>query len=322
MKLKALSCIPIFFIVGCNNHHAPASSAKVASQQQGGGSNALTYEGRIKTIILAHCMPCHAPGTAQPNWTDYDTAFAKKDKIYEHVYVTRDMPQGSTTITDLERKTIADWVTAGAPRGAVDSTIPPAVAPTPPVVSVPQLPPPYTGISALVQTCKSCHVQADGSTSRPAVPHIAGQSATYLETELSAFRSRTRMGSESKTMWGMIPRTMDDSTIHLLAQYFSQQEWSPADSGEQKALILAGKKIFENGKGDSVPACLSCHGNNAEGIEGNGPRLAGQNLEYVLNQFKNFRLNDRQEAVAMPDIVKSLSDDDLRALASYIASKK
>ena len=49
-----------------------------------------------------------------------------------------------------------------------------------------------------------------------------------------------------------------------------------------------GKNIFENGKGD-VPACQSCHGQNAEGNDSLGtPRLAGQIYQFLVKQLTDF----------------------------------
>ena len=47
-----------------------------------------------------------------------------------------------------------------------------------------------------------------------------------------------------------------------------------------------GKKIFLEGKGDVVPACITCHGQKALGEDSMGtPRLAGQSAKFIVKQI-------------------------------------
>ena len=66
-----------------------------------------------------------------------------------------------------------------------------------------------------------------------------------------------------------------------------------AEVGKVSANPANGKVIFTQGKGD-VPACLSCHGENALGNDAMGaPRLANIGYVYIVKQLTNFAADKR-----------------------------
>jgi cytochrome c553 len=83
------------------------------------------------------------------------------------------------------------------------------------------------------------------------------------------------------------------------------------------ALAADGKALFAD-KG-----CTACHGEDAKTPMQEGfPRLAGQNADYVLAQLKDMKSGARangQVADTMKPIVADLGDDDMKALADYVA---
>ncbi len=86
------------------------------------------------------------------------------------------------------------------------------------------------------------------------------------------------------------------------------------------ANVTNGKNIFENGKGDAVPACQTCHGEKAMGIDAMGtPRLANVGYVYIVKQLTNFAEDKRTDLTLqqMNGIAKGLSAQDMRDLAAY-----
>ena len=77
--------------------------------------------------------------------------------------------------------------------------------------------------------------------------------------------------------------------------------------------------------GDQVVAqkgCAACHGAKGEGNPQAGfPRLAGQSAAYIEAQLKAFASGERANAI-MQGPAKSLSPDEMRAVAEYYASLK
>lgn len=64
--------------------------------------------------------------------------------------------------------------------------------------------------------------------------------------------------------------------------------------------------------------CTECHGDNGVSKTPNVPSLGGQPELFVLYQLVAFREGNRK-APAMNDMMKDMSDDDLRAAAAYVA---
>ncbi len=88
------------------------------------------------------------------------------------------------------------------------------------------------------------------------------------------------------------------------------------------ALAANGADIAHNGKGDAVPACSACHGEQGEGQPDNGfPRLAGLNAGYIVHQLTSFANKTRKNDIMAP-IAGGLNEDDRQAVATYFASLK
>jgi len=93
-----------------------------------------------------------------------------------------------------------------------------------------------------------------------------------------------------------------------------------ADESAATANPTNEKNIFENGKGDSVPACATCHGDKAMGNDDMGtPRLANIGYVYIVKQLTNFAEDKRTDLTMMQmnAIAKALTPQDMRDLASY-----
>ena len=94
-----------------------------------------------------------------------------------------------------------------------------------------------------------------------------------------------------------------------------------AETGAVTVNLANGKNLFENGKADgSVPACQTCHGEKAMGMDVMGsPRLANVGYVYIVKQLTNFAEDKRTDTIMMQmnGISKALSEQDRRDLAAY-----
>lgn len=70
--------------------------------------------------------------------------------------------------------------------------------------------------------CATCH-NADGNSSVPIYPKLAGQHATYIESALKAYRDGQRKGGQSVIMTPMA-KPLSDQDIADLAAFFSSQK--------------------------------------------------------------------------------------------------
>ena len=170
----------------------------------------------------------------------------------------------------------------------------------------------------VVNTCSQCHGDR-GVTTAPLFPNLAAQDKDYLVAQLKAFREHKRSDAHAQAyMWGMANPLTDD-VIDQVATYFSALPPSSGNKDQDVAEVAAGKKIYEAGiDAENVPACNACHGDTAAGTS-TIPRLAGQHREYLASQILAFRTNQRDNPV-MHANVEHMTDDQVRAIAAYLAS--
>ena len=191
----------------------------------------------------------------------------------------------------------------------------------PPAAAPPAAAPPTAGpvdVSGTIHMCSSCH-GPDGRSVSSTFPRLAGQQKDYIETQLKAFRDKTRADPHAKTyMWGMAAR-LSDPLILGIADYYSRQPavaGTPGNSPE----AAAGAKIYTEGiAAESVPACKACHGDHAEGNSAI-PRLAGQHRAYIEAQLEAFPSNARANEV-MHDNSKGLTAEEIRDVAAYVQTQ-
>jgi cytochrome c553 len=169
--------------------------------------------------------------------------------------------------------------------------------------------------------CSKCH-GATGLSVSPIFPKLAGQQSGYIEGALKLFRERGRSDPHARAfMWG-IARGLTDDQIEGVAQYFASQPAMRGTAPRNPALAEKGKSIYENGVLEhGVIACSTCHGPNAEGDASNAfPRLAGQHRDYLVLQLAYFHGLLRENAV-MQGVAANITDDEIAAVAEYLASK-
>ncbi len=165
--------------------------------------------------------------------------------------------------------------------------------------------------------CVACHGAAGNSTISQN-PKLAGQHAAYLAKQLGNFTEATR---NNAVMTGMAKALSADDIKNVTA-YLSVQMPKPG-AAKNKDLVEAGKKIYRAGIGAiNVPACAGCHGPNGSGIPALFPRLAGQHQDYTVAQLTSFRSGARSNSPEMMAIAKRMSDEEITAVADFVAGLK
>ena len=76
-------------------------------------------------------------------------------------------------------------------------------------------------------------------------------------------------------------------------------------------------------KGEAIfsQACVACHAADGNSSTPSNPKLAQQHPEYLLKQLQEYKSGKRANAV-MSGMVAALSDDDMRNIAFWLASKQ
>lgn len=168
-----------------------------------------------------------------------------------------------------------------------------------------------------ILACVACHGAAGASTIVQN-PKLAGQHEAYIVKQLTNFKGPDRVNP----IMSNIAKALTDDDMKNLAAYLNAQPVKPG-AAKNKDTVDAGKKIYRGGIAEkNVPACASCHGPTGAGIPAQFARLGGQHQEYTLAQLMDFRAGTRKNSVQMTTISKRLSDDEMQAVADYIAGLK
>ena len=170
---------------------------------------------------------------------------------------------------------------------------------------------------AKAMTCTACH-GAEGNSSIPTWPNIAGQSASYIVSQLNAFKGGLRTDPL------MAPQAMmlSDEDMRNVAVYFESLP-AAAMAVANAATVSKGEALYRGGNADAgIPACLACHGPTGRGNPAaNYPAVQGQHATYTAKQLRDYasggRTSDGKTRI-MRDISSRLSADDIEALASYV----
>ena len=167
-----------------------------------------------------------------------------------------------------------------------------------------------------VRNCTWCHGASAQGVSM--APRLAGQRADYLANELEAFASHQRDEFLStKYMWYATAH-LDPSTARNLAEYFSALPPESAKDGDS-ALAAEGRILFENGvPNENIAACQACHGPEAQGVR-EIPRLSGLSYSYLKRRLEEWSLGRDTWGTSMPKVARSLSPNQIAALASYLS---
>jgi cytochrome c553 len=165
--------------------------------------------------------------------------------------------------------------------------------------------------------CASCH-GAGGNSTINTNPKLAGQIDTYIHKQLVDFTTPARNNPVMTTYAKMLT---DDEKKNIAAWLATQQPKQGA--ARNKDTLELGRKIYRGGIADrGVAACASCHGATGAGLPAQYPRLAGQHQDYTVAQLQAFKTGARSNSAPMATLAKRLSDDEMKAVADYIAGLK
>ena len=165
-----------------------------------------------------------------------------------------------------------------------------------------------------ILACVACHGAAGNSTITQN-PKLAGQHDAYIQKQLHNFKGPDR---NNAIMTG-IAKALGEDDVRNIAAYLEQQKPAPG-SARNKNTVDLGKKIYRAGIVEKqVPACAGCHGPNGSGIPAQYARLAGQHQDYTIAQLTNFRTGTRANSAQMTAVGKRMSDEEMQAVADYIA---
>ncbi|HEY8606927.1 MAG TPA: c-type cytochrome [Noviherbaspirillum sp.] len=168
-----------------------------------------------------------------------------------------------------------------------------------------------------IMACVGCHGAAGNSTIAQN-PKLSAQHAEYIAKQLHDFKTPQR----NNPIMSPIAKAMTDEDIKNVAVYLDRQAAKPG-AAKNKDIVELGKKIYRGGIAEkNVPACAACHGASGGGMPAQFARLAGQHQDYTVVQLTSFRAGARKNSAQMTTIAKRMSDEEIQAVADYVAGLK
>jgi cytochrome c553 len=169
------------------------------------------------------------------------------------------------------------------------------------------------------ERCVECHGTHGQGTHEAKFARLAGQHPAYIIRQVQNFRTSARKNDAM----AIAARAVSDEDLLDIAAFFSSQ---PRYKGDGKPGSAAALRLVNQGDAArGIPACVSCHGADSLGQALPGllvPSLAGQEYQYLLNQFGEWRNGWRADSPdgSMVRIAKALTETEINELSQYFAS--
>ncbi|NYH20838.1 cytochrome c553 [Paraburkholderia bryophila] len=177
------------------------------------------------------------------------------------------------------------------------------------------------GTAQGVAACIGCHGAKGEGNAAAGFPRLAGLSAAYLSTQLTAFAEGTRPNPIMQPMAKLLTASERSAVASYFAGLPAPAGVKASDSGSVTPANV-GAWIATRGRWDqALPACVQCHGPGGIGVAPTFPPLAGQPAAYIASQLHNWKDGKRPPGpmALMPVVASKLSDADITAVADYYA---
>jgi cytochrome c553 len=160
------------------------------------------------------------------------------------------------------------------------------------------------------EICAACHGEA-GISQTENIPSLAGQQDQFIQWQLVFFRSGARKSEQMQP----IVEQIDNNDIRNLGAYFASLTPFKASTPDDNP------ELSKHGAQAAVGRrCASCHIDTFAGTKAVA-RLAGQREEYLLKALHDYKSGVRSggAGAAMADVAYPLSEEEITALAHYLA---
>src|SRR6201996_8250343 len=160
------------------------------------------------------------------------------------------------------------------------------------------------------EICAGCHGE-NGISQTENIPSLAGQQDQFIQWQLVFFRSGARKNEQMQP----IVEQIENEDIRNLGAYFASLTPFKASTPDDNPDLS--KKGAEAAVGRR---CASCHTDTFAGTKAVA-RLAGQREEYLVKALHDYKSGVRSggAGAAMSDVAYPLSDEEITALAHYLA---
>jgi cytochrome c553 len=159
------------------------------------------------------------------------------------------------------------------------------------------------------EMCAGCHGE-NGISQMENVPSLAGQLDQYIQWQLVFFRAGARKNEQMQP----IVEQLNNEDIRNLGAYFASLTPPKGPTDNDPDLSEKGKQAAAG------RVCASCHTDTYAGTKAVA-RIAGQREEYLVKALHDYKSGVRSGGAqaAMADVAYPLSEEEITALAHYLA---
>jgi len=165
------------------------------------------------------------------------------------------------------------------------------------------------GKAKAMEVCGACHGE-NGISQTENIPSLAGQLDQYIQWQLVYFRAGSRKNEQMQP----VVEPLNNEDIRNLGAYFASLTPPKGPSDDNPDLSEKGKQAAVGRR------CASCHTDSFAGTKAVA-RIAGQREEYLVKALHDYKSGVRSGGgqAAMADVAYPLSEEEITALAHYLA---
>jgi cytochrome c553 len=159
------------------------------------------------------------------------------------------------------------------------------------------------------EICAGCHGD-NGISQTENIPSLAGQQDQFIQWQLVYFRAGSRKNEQMQP----VVEQINNEDIRNLGAYFSSLTPPKGPKDDNPDLAEKGKQAAAGRR------CASCHTDSYAGTKAVA-RIAGQREDYLLKALHDYKSGVRSGGgqAAMADVAYPLSEEEIEALAHYLA---
>ena len=159
------------------------------------------------------------------------------------------------------------------------------------------------------ELCVGCHGE-NGISQMENMPSLAGQLDQFLQWQLVYFRAGARKNEQMQP----IVEQLSNEDIRNLGAYFASLPPPKAAEDKDPDLSKKGAQVAAGNR------CASCHLDTYAGSKA-AARIAGQREDYLVKALRDYKAGARSGGpqAAMAEVAHPLSDEEIAALAHYLA---
>ena len=162
---------------------------------------------------------------------------------------------------------------------------------------------------AKAELCVGCHGE-NGISQMENIPSLAAQPDMFIQWQLVFYRAGARKNEQMQP----IVEQLNNEDIRNLGAYFAQLPPPKAPPDDKPDLSKKGAQAAVGGR------CAACHLPDYAGTKAVA-RVAGQRQDYLSKALHDYKSGVRSGGgmAAMASVAYSLSEEEIEALAHYLA---